>query len=106
MASSDQIRARLRELLNEQLNVRAEILELDRQRAKERLDRVEAEIAKVKTDRDKHIERQLDLLMKSAQASKTKSKVAGKGNKRPGAKNKKTTVSEPAKAKPNSSNLP
>ncbi len=105
MASSDEIRTKLRELLSKQLDVRAKILELDRQRAKERLDRVEAEIAKVETDRDKHIERQLDLLMKSAQASKTKSKVTGKGNKRSSAK-RKSTVSEPAKAKRNSNNLP
>ncbi|HUE73000.1 MAG TPA: hypothetical protein VMP01_19095 [Pirellulaceae bacterium] len=107
MASSDEIRSRLRELLNEQLDLRAEMLTLERERAQERLKRVEGEIAKVESDREKHIERQLDLLLKSAQASKTKSKVTGKtGTKRPNAAKNKSTVSEPAKAKPNSSNQP
>lgn len=108
MSSSDDIRSKLRELLSAQLDVRAEILRLDRERAQERLQKVEADIAKVEADREKHIERQLDLLMKSAaQASKTKTKVTGQGGtKRPNGKKNKSTVNEPAKAKPNSSNLP
>jgi hypothetical protein len=106
MASSDEIRAKLRELLREQMEVRTEMLKLERDRAQDRLKRVEGEIAKVEADREKQIERQLDLLMKSAQASKTKSKVTGKGNKRPGAGKSKSTVNEPANDKPNSRNLP
>lgn len=101
MVGNDEIRSQLRDLLSEQLAVRAEILKLDRQRAQERLAKIEADIAKVDNERDAMIERQLDLLMKSAQASKTN--VGGKAV-RPGAK-RKTTVNQPAKAKPNS-NLP
>ena len=107
MSSRDEIRTRLRELLNEQLDVRAKILELDRERAEERLKRVTGEIAKVQSDRDQLIERQLDQLMKSAQASKTKTKVSGKaGNKRPGGSKNKSTVNQPAKDKPKPSNQP
>jgi DNA primase large subunit len=106
MVSSDEKRSQLRKLLNEQLDLRADMLELERERAEERLKRVEGEIAKVQVDRDRHIERQLDLLMKSAQASKGNGKVSGKGSKRPGANKNKSTVNEPAKAKSNASNLP
>ncbi len=103
MVSSEEIRTQLRGLLSEQMEVRSEMLQLERERAQERLNRIDKDIAKVAADREKHIERQLDLLMKSAQASKTKSKITGKaGNKRPGAKKNKTTVNEPAETKSNS----
>lgn len=106
MVGSDEKRNQLRELLNEQLDLRAEMLALERERAQERLKRVEGEIARVESDREKHIERQLDLLMKSAQDSKRNSKVSGKGSKRSSANKNKSTVNERAKAKPNSSNQP
>ena len=107
MAGSDEIRTQLRELLSKQLDVRAKILELDRQRAEEQLKRVEGEIARIGSDRDKQIERQLNQLMNSAQESKSKAKVAGKaGNRRPGAGKNKSTVNEPAKSKPNPTNQP
>ena len=107
MASSDEIRAKLRALLSKQLDVRAKILELDRQRAEERLKRVEGEIARIASDRDKQIERQLNQLMNSAQESKSKAKVTGKpGNKRPGAGKNKSTVNQPARSKPDANNQP
>lgn len=101
MASSDVIRDQLRKLLNEQLDVRAEILRLDQQRARERLTRIDNELAKIDADREKQVEKQLDLLMHSAQQSRPKAKVTGKSEKRPGTKKNKPTVNESSNSKTN-----
>jgi hypothetical protein len=106
MAGSDVIRAEVRKLLNEQMNVRADMLRLERERAVERLGRIDKELARLDSDREKHVEKQLDLLMRSAQQSKPKTKVAGKSDKRPGAKKNKPTVNELPKSKANQPDLP
>jgi hypothetical protein len=106
MTCSEEIRAELRKLLNEQMDVRAEMLRLDQQRATERLDRIEAELARVNTDREKHVEKQLDLLMRSAQQSKPKAKATAKSEKRSGAKKNKTTVDQSPTTKSNQPNQP
>ena len=106
MADNEVIRAELRKLLLEQMDVRAEVLRLDRQRARERLERIESELAKINSDRDKHVEKQLDLLMRSAQQSQPKVKTAGKGEKRGGTKKNKATVNQSPNSKSNQNNQP
>ena len=106
MDNSEQFRAELRKLLLEQMDVRAEILRLDQRRAKERLERIESELARINSDRDKHVEKQLDLLMRSAQQSQSKAKIAGKAEKRAGSKKNKTTVNQPPASKLNQNNQP
>jgi hypothetical protein len=107
MASSDEVRGQLRRLLNEQMDVRAQILRLDRERAQKRLDTIDKELSRVESDRQQHVEKQLDLLMRSAEASKSKNKFTGKGGeKRPGAKKVKPTVNEPSRAKPDQPKTP
>lgn len=98
MAGSDEIRGRLRELLNKQMDVRVQMLKLEQQRARERLTRIEDDLARMESDREQQVEKQLNMLMKSAEASKTRNKVGGKsGSKRTGAGKNKGTVNEPAR---------
>jgi len=94
MVGTDEIRAQLRKLLNEQMDVRAEMLRLEQQRAQERLTRIDDELSKIGSDREKRVEKQLDLLMRSAQQSRPKAKVTARSEKRPGAKRNKPTVNQ------------
>jgi hypothetical protein len=106
MAGRDEIRAELRKLLNEQMDVRGEILRLEQERVKERLSRIESDLVKMKSDREQHVEKQLDQLMRSAQQSRPKAKLTAKPEKRPGAKKNKATVNESSNTKTNPSNQP
>lgn len=98
MSSSDDTRLQLRELLNEQLEVRAELLRHERRRVQQRLEQVEKNLARLEGDRENQVERQIDLLLRSAETSKAKGKLAGKAAEKRVRKNKKT-VSQPAAAK-------
>lgn len=94
MEPTDELRARLKTLLNEQVEVRAELLRHERDRTQKRLARVEEDLAKIEADRDSFVDRQLELLMKSAEASQPKAK--GKNTARRGGKKAKSTVNQPS----------
>ena len=96
MGDKEEIRNQLRALLNEQMDVRSAVLKRERERAHERLAKIDQDLNRLENDREKIVENQLKLLTKSAAASKSKVKVTGKGprgNKKPA----KPTVNQPDK---------
>lgn len=102
MEPTDELRSRLKTLLNEQVEVRAELLRHERDRTQKRLARVEEDLAKIEADRDAFVDRQLELLMKSAEASQPKGRKAGKNTARRGGGKKpaKSTVNQPDRPEP------
>ena len=97
MGDKEEIRSQLRSLLNEQMDVRAALLKRERQRAQDRLAKIEQDLSRLENDRQKIVENQLQVLTKSAADSKNKVKVtksgARPGNKKPA----KPTVNQPDK---------
>ena len=97
MGDKEEIRDQLRGLLNEQMDVRAELLKRERERAQERLTRIEQDLNRLDNQRQKMVENQLQMLTKSAADSKNRAKGAKYGP-RPGAKKPvKPTVTQPDK---------
>jgi hypothetical protein len=97
MGDKEEIRSQLKTLLSEQLDVRTALAKRERERAQERLARLDQEITRLENERQKIVENQLQILTKSAADSKNKVKVAKNGPK-PGAKKPpKGTVNQPDK---------
>jgi hypothetical protein len=97
MGDKEEIRSQLKTLLNEQLDVRTSLAKRERERAQERLVRLDQEINRLENERQKIVDNQLQILTKSAADSKSKVKVAKNGPK-PGAKKPpKGTVNQPDK---------
>jgi hypothetical protein len=97
MGDKEEIRTQLRSLLNEQMDVRADLLKRERERAQERLAKIEQDLIRLDNDRQKMVENQLKMLTKSAADSKNKVKVT-KNGPRPGNKKPvRPTVSQPDK---------
>lgn len=78
MAASDDVRRDLQAAIGEQLDVRAALLRHERQRVSDRLSRIEADLAKLDGDRSPLVEKQFEMLTRSAGVAKGKSKTAGK----------------------------
>ena len=97
MGDKEEIRSQLRSLLNEQMDVRAALLKRERERAQDRLAKIEQDLSRLESERQKIVENQLQVLTKSAADSKNKVKVTKSGprpgNKKPG----KATVNQPDK---------
>ncbi len=97
MGDKEEIRGQLKTLLNEQLDVRTSLAKRERERAQERLARLDQEINRLENERQKIVENHLQMLTKSAADSKNKVKVTKNGPK-PGAKKPlKETVNQPDK---------
>ena len=82
MGASEDLKTQLRKALGTQAEAKVALLKHERSRAAERLSRIERDIAQFETDREKVIEKQLDLLVRSASSGKDAKSKAG----RPGAK--------------------
>lgn len=79
MAPTDEkLTSELKAELSQQVDVRLEILELERQRLSERAGRLDSQIDKLKLSRDSHVERQLSELIHKGRPSKV-----GKPAKKP-----------------------
>ena len=97
MGDKEEIRGQLKSLLGEQLDVRTELAKRERERAQERLGKLDQEISRLENERQKILDNQLQILTKSAADSKNKVKVT-KNNPKPAAKKPvKETVNQPDK---------
>lgn len=97
MGDKDEIRGQLKSLLNEQMDVRTALMTRERDRAAERVAKIDQELARIQAERQKIIDNQLQMLTKSAADSKGKAKVVRNGVPKPGKKPLKPTVSQPDK---------
>ena len=97
MGDKEEIRNQLRTLLNEQMDVRAALLKRERERANERLAKIDQDLSRLENEREKIVENQLKVLTKSAADSKSKVKVTGKGPRPGNKKPAKPTVNQPDK---------
>jgi len=80
MGDKAELREELRAALNEQMDLRLQLLKYDREQVQDRLAKVEGQIKRFEQDRSDLIERQLQTLTKAAEA---KSKAASKPTKTP-----------------------
>ena len=97
MGDKEEIRGQLKTLLNEQLDIRSALMIRERERVRERLARLDQDIMRLESERQKIVENQLQVLTKSAADSKNKVKITKNGPK-PGAKKPpKGTVNQPDK---------
>lgn len=97
MGDKEEIRGQLKTLLNEQLDIRSALMIRERERVRERLARLDQDIVRLESERQKIVENQLQVLTKSAADSKNKVKITKNGPK-PGAKKPpKGTVNQPDK---------
>ena len=96
MGNKEEIRGQLKTLLNEQMDIRADLMKRERERAQERVAKLDQEISRLENERQKILENQLQLLTKSAADSKRKANVVKNGPK-PGKKPAKPTVNQPDK---------
>ncbi|MBC7851852.1 MAG: hypothetical protein IAF94_00305 [Pirellulaceae bacterium] len=97
MGDKEEIRSQLRSLLNEQMDVRSAVLKRERERAQDRLIRIEQDLSRLENDRQKIVENQLRVLTKSAADSKNKVKVTKSGPRPGNKKPAKPTVNQPDK---------
>jgi hypothetical protein len=99
MDSTDELKGKLREALNAQAEAKVALLKHDRERVADRLTKIDADIARFENDRQKMIDKQMELLLTRstgpAKAGKaaTKGVVGKQGGKR--ANNKPTASANP-----------
>lgn len=94
MTSTGDLEKQLKETLIEQLELRTKILERDRTRTAERLEKLDDQIDRLTKDREREIQRQIDLLTRSPKIKKGSS--LPRNSKQPKALDK----SRPKKATP------
>jgi len=87
MGDKDEIRSQLKSLLNEQIDIRTTLMTRERERAAERVAKIDQELSRIQTERQRIVDNQLQMLTKSAKNSPPK----------PGKKPSKPTVSQPDK---------
>lgn len=75
MGDSDELRGELRELLGEQIDNRAALLRHDREKAAKRLAKIEDDLQRLESDREKVIERQLQSLTGAGKAKRPAGKA-------------------------------
>ncbi len=80
MGDKAELREELRAALNEQMDLRLQLLKYEREQVQDRLAKIESQIKRFEQDRSNAIERQLQTLTKAAEA---KSKAAAKPTKTP-----------------------
>jgi flagellar motility protein MotE (MotC chaperone) len=97
MGASEDLRRSLKELLDQQVDVRIKLMRHERERMANRLSKLDEELSRLEGERQQFVERQLQLLTKSAEASKPRDKPAAGKRAAKGAK--KPTV-DPATTKP------
>lgn len=97
MGDNEEIRSQLRSLLNEQMDVRASLLKREKDRAQDRLAKIEQDLSRLENERQKIVENQLQVLTKSAADSKNKVKVTRNGPRPGNKKPAKPTVNQPDK---------
>ncbi len=97
MGDKEEIRSQLKTLLNEQMDVRMAVAKRERERATQRLAKLDQEISRLENERQKILENQLQILTKSAADSKNKVKVTKNGPKPAAKKPPKGTVNQPDK---------
>jgi hypothetical protein len=97
MGDKEEIRSQLKTLLNEQFDVRSALMIRERERVRERLARLDQDIVRLESERQKIVENQLLVLTKSAADSKNKVKVAKNGPKPAAKKPPQGTVNQPDK---------
>lgn len=78
MGGNAELRDQLRTALNEQTDLRLALLEHEREQAKERVRRLEAQIKRLDNDRSQAVERQLQALTKSSAAGSKKGEKPAK----------------------------
>jgi hypothetical protein len=98
MDSTDELKTSLRDALNGQAEAKVALLKHERTRVTARLEKIDADIAQFENDRQKVIDRQMDLLTRAASQGKNakvgvKGAVGKQGGKRANAK--PTTNSNP-----------
>jgi hypothetical protein len=103
MDATDELKTQLRDALNSQAEAKVALLKHERVRVTARLNKIDADIAQFENDRQKVIDKQMDLLTRSAAERKAaqgkgakaaaKTVVGKQGGKR--AKSKSTTNSNP-----------
>jgi hypothetical protein len=77
MNDNEELRADLRAALNEQMDLRATIFRRDRDKATDRLNRLDEQIRRLTENRDSEIERQVLLLTRTSKAKKGTSPLQG-----------------------------
>jgi hypothetical protein len=97
MGDKEEIRSQLKTLLNEQFDIRSALMIRERERVRERLARLDQDIVRLESERQKIVENQLQVLTKSAADSKNKVKVAKNGPKPTAKKPPQGTVNQPEK---------
>lgn len=80
MGDKAELREELRAALNEQMDLRLQLLRFEREQVQDRLAKIEGQIKRFEQDRSETIERQLQTLTKAAEA---KPKAAAKSTKAP-----------------------
>jgi hypothetical protein len=86
MGASDDLKTDLEKLLGQQLDLRVELLRLDRRKAEERLARIDADLARLEKQRNQVIKRQLQTLVRAADegsAEGGRARVPGKNRAKP-----------------------
>lgn len=78
MDSTDDLKSQLRDALNAQAEAKVALLKHERTRVTARLEKIDADIAQFETDRQKVIDKQMDLLTRAASQGKN-AKVGVKG---------------------------
>jgi len=95
MGSSDELLKQLREALKNQNETKLSLLKHERQKAADRLGKLDSEIARFESDREKVIDRQLQLLTRSA-ADGRPAKLGAKNAARQAKKNITPPETKPA----------
>jgi hypothetical protein len=95
MGSTDELLKQLREALKTQNETKLSLLKHERQRVSDRLGKIEGDIARYETDREKLIDRQLQLLTRSA-AEGRPAKLGAKNAAKQGKKNASQPETKPA----------
>lgn len=100
MGNHDELRGQLKELINEQIDVRLAIMRNNRDFAQQRVKRIDQEMERLEAERQRVVEDRLRLLTKSAADSQSKVKLGAKksGVKKPA--NKKPLVDQPTESFP------
>ena len=88
MADSEEIRSQLRDALSHQMDARLAVLRHERQRSADRLAKMDREIARLETERQVLIEKQLQILSRTVTEPRNKAKTSGAGSTNVKAKNK------------------
>ena len=94
MGDKDEIRSQLKTLLNEQIDIRTALMTRERERAAERVAKIDQELSRIQGERQRIVDNQLQMLTKSAADSK---KVTKNAPPKPGKKPVRPTVSQPDK---------